>query len=107
MSLARELLAELDDDDLAELAARLEPHLGKRDADQDAWLTTPQAAAHLGISVNALHRLTGQREIPFHQQRPNGRCYFRRAELDDWRQRPAAPDQGGVNPPRNGRRPVA
>jgi len=50
-------------------------------------MTTAKAAAYLGINVNALHKLTASRSIPFEQARPRARCYFKRSELDDdWRQ---------------------
>jgi len=50
------------------------------------WLDSKQAAEHLGISLNALHRLTSRREIPFAQQSEGGRLYFRPSELDAWRE---------------------
>jgi excisionase family DNA binding protein len=51
----------------------------------DRWLTTREAAAHLGLSVNALHKLTAARAVPFEQERRGCRCWFRRSELDRWR----------------------
>ena len=87
MTLARALLDELGPDDLAELAERLQPFLRRPDAGADEWLDSKRAAAHLGVSLHALHRLTASRDVPFRQDRPGGRCYFRRSELDDWRGR--------------------
>lgn len=55
-------------------------------AADDRWLTTKEAAGYLGLSVAALHRLTGARQIPFEQSSPNARCWFRRSTLDSWRQ---------------------
>jgi hypothetical protein len=38
------------------------------------------------MSANALHKLTAARSIPFAQPGgPNGRCYFKREDLDQWR----------------------
>ena len=43
------------------------------------------AAAYLGLSIHALHRLSAERRIPASQERPGARLYFRRDELDRWR----------------------
>jgi excisionase family DNA binding protein len=84
--LARALVAALDPDDLAVLARMLAPYLpAPAPAVEDRWLDTRQAAEHLGVSVHALHRLTAARSVPFRQDAPGGRCYFRRSELDAWR----------------------
>jgi excisionase family DNA binding protein len=80
------LLAQLDDDVLAELATRLAPFLPRpNSADDDGWLNTREAAKYLGITANALHKLTAARAIPFEQEGPNAKCWFRRSELDAWR----------------------
>jgi excisionase family DNA binding protein len=55
-------------------------------APADDWLTTKQAAAHLGMTPNALHKLTSARTIRFTQDRPGSRCWFRRSDLDAWRE---------------------
>jgi excisionase family DNA binding protein len=81
----------LDDDALDALAdaladrivARLEHRL--RGGGDSGWMTTKQAAEHLGLSIHALHKLTAARAIPFTQDAPGARCYFKRADLDDWR----------------------
>jgi excisionase family DNA binding protein len=84
--LAAALVAQLDDDSLAELAARLAPFLPRPEpAEGDCWLNTRQAAEYVGISPNALHKLTAARAIPFQQDRPGAKCWFRRSELDAWR----------------------
>jgi excisionase family DNA binding protein len=83
------LLAELDEPALAQLADRLAPYLRPRAtlvaAQPDGWLTTKQAAAYLGITRNALHKLTAERTIPFEQDGPGCKCWFTRADLDAWR----------------------
>jgi excisionase family DNA binding protein len=85
-ALVRALLADLDHEDLRELADRLAPFLPTPSVPEpDRWLNTREAAAYLGISVNALHRLTAARSIPFEQHAPGARCYFRRVDLDAWR----------------------
>jgi len=88
-TLARALLAELDDATLDALADALAPRLQRRldvaAPAADGWLDTTAAAAYLGLSRHALHRLTAERRVPFAQDAPGARCYFRRADLDDWR----------------------
>ena len=84
-TLARALLDQLGPEDLAELAQRLAPYLQAPAASEDGWMNAKQTADYLGISIHALHRLTSERRIPFTQERPGARCYFRRAELDEWR----------------------
>jgi hypothetical protein len=83
-AIVRALLDDLGPEDLAELARRLEPYIRPAAAD-DGWLDTKSAATYLGISVHALHRLTAQRQVPFTQHAPGAKCYFRRRDLDGWR----------------------
>jgi excisionase family DNA binding protein len=64
------------------VVARLEHRLGGGDS---GWMTTKQAAEYLGMSVDALYKLTAARAIPFTQDGARARCYFRRADLDAWR----------------------
>ena len=86
-TLARALLDELDGDALAELAARLAPYLPTPAPAEDRWLTTARAAAYLGITTTALHKHTTARSIPFEQDKPSGKCWFKRSDLDTWRAR--------------------
>ena len=67
---------------------RLELDAGQ--ADEDRWMGTGDAAAYLGLSANALHKLTAARAVPFEQEVVGGKCWFLRSELDAWRrgQRP-------------------
>jgi excisionase family DNA binding protein len=84
--LGRALLDQLGPDDLEQLAERLAPFLRPAPAPaEDGWLTTKQAAGYLGITANALHKLTAERSIPFSQSAPGARCFFRRSDLDEWR----------------------
>jgi excisionase family DNA binding protein len=85
-ALARALLADLEPEDLRVLANRLAPYLPAPSTPvEDRWLNTREAAGHLGVSVHALHKLTAARSIPFEQDGPGARCYFRRSDLDAWR----------------------
>lgn len=50
---------------------------------QKEILTADEAARYLGMTKNALYKLTHNRIIPF--SKPNGKmCYFRRTDLEDW-----------------------
>lgn len=74
-------LTELDLSDLVRKVIREE----KTQTGEDRWLTTKEAADYLGKSVNALHILTSRKQVPFHRDGPNGKLYFRKSELDEWR----------------------
>ncbi len=90
-ALARALVLSLDDEALDLLVDRLAPRIQERLRDRadrdisDEWLDSKRAAAYLGVSVNAIHKLTAARTIPFEQDSPGCKCWFRRAELDQWR----------------------
>lgn len=57
-------------------------------ADDDRWLPTREAAAYAGCTVHALHKAMARRDVEFEQPGgPRGKAYFRRADLDRWRQR--------------------
>ena len=90
--LARAILDALDSDPAAaaELADLLAPSLRLRlDPVQpdDGWLDTKRAAEYLGLTTSGLHKLTAGRRIPFEQDGPGCRCWFKRCELDAWRER--------------------
>ncbi len=53
--------------------------------DDDGWLNAREASAYLGVSVDALHKRTAARTIPFSQGGPGCKLFFRRSELDRWR----------------------
>jgi hypothetical protein len=86
--LAAALLDALDAEALDRLAEQLAPRLAARLAadapEPDRWLDTRGAAAYIGRSPSAVHKLTAGREIPFSQAGPGARCYFRRHDLDAW-----------------------
>ena len=85
--LAQALLAELTQDDLAELAERLRPFLVAAAPVDDGWLDTKQAAVYLGLSVKALHHRTADGSIPCHRDSDakGAKAWFLRSELDQWR----------------------
>jgi hypothetical protein len=87
--LAAALLAEWGEGGLRELAALLHPHLATIEHDRDdQWMDSKAAARYLGMpSVHPLHKLTAARSIPFEQNVPGGKCWFKRSELDAWRRR--------------------
>lgn len=93
---SRLLVHALDDDALDALAARLAPRLRdrlapEREPTEDRWMGTTDAAHYLGMTRQALYKLTSARRVPFTQDCEGGRCWFRRSELDRWRaqERPA------------------
>lgn len=54
---------------------------------EDGWLNSRDAVRYLGLtSLHALHKLTAARQVPFVQDRPGARCWFRRSDLDRWRE---------------------
>jgi len=83
----RRELAELyarHDEKLAALAARLdEPRPA---GGEDRWLTTREAARYLGVNPKTLSNLASRGEVPSVQHSPRGRRYFRRSDLDRWRE---------------------
>jgi hypothetical protein len=88
--LAGALVASLDDPALDALADLLAPKLEQRlkpatEAD-DGWLDAKRAAAYLGLSVNALHKLTAERAIPFEQEGSGCKLWLKRSHLDEWRE---------------------
>lgn len=82
------LVFELPEDVLDELAERVAARVVarlERTQGGDRWLDSRQAADYLGVSLNALHKATAARTIPFEQDGPGAKLFFRRAELDAWR----------------------
>jgi excisionase family DNA binding protein len=79
-------------DELAERVAPRVAELLRDEAKEYAWLDSDQAADHLGIAKGTLHKLTSARRIPFEQDGPGCRLYFKRSELDRWRSGGGVPD---------------
>jgi hypothetical protein len=85
-----ELRLALTDDQVAALAEQVAVRLADSgeplasDRPEDGWLDTRRAADYLGLSVHALHKLTAARAVPFEQEGPGCRCWFKRSDLDAW-----------------------
>jgi excisionase family DNA binding protein len=79
----------LDIDDLDQLAERVADLVVARlradEKSPDRWLDSKEAADHLGISLHALRHLTARRALPFAQDAPGSKMFFRASELDAWR----------------------
>jgi excisionase family DNA binding protein len=76
------------------LAQRIAPRVAellKDEVGAEQWFNSGQAADYLGMTRNALHKLTSARQIPFEQDGPGCKLYFRRSELDRWRSGGTAP----------------
>ena len=85
----RELHDVLDElvDLLAErMAERVQARLAMRAPEESLWLTTREAAEHLGMHPDTLRRLAAERTIPSEQDGPRCTLHFRRSELDAWRE---------------------
>jgi excisionase family DNA binding protein len=57
------------------------------------WMGIETAAKYLDVSVERVRKLQARRQLPFHQEGPGCRVFFRRSELDaamaELRQRPS------------------
>jgi hypothetical protein len=80
--------------ELAKLGARLIIQRAVED-EFDAWLGRSRYERrpdyqrglrhYLGLSINALHKLTAARQLPAEQEAPGHKLWFRRSQLDHWR----------------------
>jgi hypothetical protein len=80
---------QLDDTALDQLADELAERILQRLPGQpptEGWLPTPEAAAYLGGSAESLRRLAAERALDFSQTVANAPCYFRRSDLDAYRE---------------------
>jgi hypothetical protein len=82
VSVVRALLDELSSADLADLASQLQPYLTV----DDSWLNTREAASYAGCSIHALRHAARAGEVKFQQACPGGKTWFRRSEIDRWRE---------------------
>lgn len=48
------------------------------------WMSVETAAGYLDVSPERVRKLVARREIPFSQEAPGCRVFFRRADLDKW-----------------------
>jgi excisionase family DNA binding protein len=83
-SLATAVLESFDESALQALAIRLKPYLPREEP--DGWLDAAGAAAYLSLPKSTLHKLTAERAIPFAQDGPGCKVYFKRSDLDAWRE---------------------
>ena len=51
----------------------------------DPWLDVKHGAAYIGASPNALRKAADRRELPFAQDAPGCKMWFRRSALDAYR----------------------
>ena len=51
----------------------------------DGWMDTRRAAEYLGIHRDSLRRLAAERTIPAEQAGAGCKLFFRRSDLDAWR----------------------
>ena len=73
-------------DQLAERILERLDHRHDAPADPPAspWLTFAQACAYLGLSRNALYKLTAARAIPCRKKQGGQGLRFHQGELDQW-----------------------
>ncbi len=79
---------ELSDEDVERIAQRVAFLVERQRTQQkteDPWLNIRQAADHLGMTVHALRHRVARRAVPYVQEAPNSKIYFRTSELDAWR----------------------
>lgn len=53
----------------------------------DRWMDTSEAADFLGLTRHALDKLCAAGTVPFSQDVPLGKRYFKPSDLDEWRRR--------------------
>ena len=66
------------------VASRVAVRLNERRETTGGWMDSAEAARYIGRSISSLHKLTAARRIPFSQDGPGAKCFFRRSDLDDW-----------------------
>lgn len=90
----------LDDRDVeriaAKVAALIVDQLRTASRSGDRWLDSREAADHLGLSLHALRHLVARRAVPFVQDRPGAKVFFKVSELDAWRASHAREPRAGV-----------
>jgi len=84
LALGGEALDQFADGLVDRIAAQVLDRLNEQHLEADRWMDSAEAARYIGRSKDALHKLTGAREIPFSQSAPGAKCYFKKSELDRW-----------------------
>lgn len=62
-------------------------HPGAQASDDEAspeWMNVETAAKYLDCTPERIRKLVARREIPYHQEAPGCRIFFRRQELNEW-----------------------
>lgn len=54
--------------------------------ESDAWMTAREAAAYLGMTRNALYKLSSADLVPVEREGVGCKLWFRRSALDAWRE---------------------
>jgi len=75
--------------DLAPLAEVIAARVAELLAEQpptnaSPWMGVDGAADYLSCSPERIRKLIQRRAIPFHQERPGGRVFLNRLEIDRW-----------------------
>jgi excisionase family DNA binding protein len=83
-------VSSLLDEFISQLAERVAARIaeqGTRTTDRGAeWLDSRHAAEYLGVHRDTLRKLAAERAIPSEQDGPGCKLFFRRSDLDAWRQ---------------------
>ena len=80
------ILDQLSDHIADRLAAVVTARIVMRDDRPDEWFDSRHAAEYLGVHRDTLRKLAAERAIPSEQAGPDCKLYFRRSDLDAWRQ---------------------
>jgi excisionase family DNA binding protein len=86
--------SEPDSDLISTLVAQLAEQVAARIAEQlsgpteatDEWFDSRHAAEYLGVHRDTLRKLAAERAIRSEQDSPGCKLYFRKSDLDAWRQ---------------------
>ncbi len=57
----------------------------------ERWLDTQRAADYLGLHRDTVRKLAAAAKLPYEQDRPGAKLYFRQSALDGWRASGGAP----------------
>jgi excisionase family DNA binding protein len=78
------------DEFISQLAERVVARITEQSATPttgaDDWFDSRRAAEYLGIHRDTLRKFAAERAIPSEQDGPGCKLYFRRSDLDAWRQ---------------------
>ena len=67
------------------VAAMVVEQLSVKGARGDEWFDSRHAAEYLGVHRDTLRKLAAERSVPSEQDGPGCKLYFRRSDLDEWR----------------------